>query len=243
MMKFIKLLCFADVHSPRYLSLFIASMAKTDASQVTAVLMAGDIVERGRVEAMKHVLAVLRKHVGNKPLYAVFGNEEYFDREKDFIEAYPEVTWLNDEVAELEVHGCSICIVGSRGVLARPTHWQAKHIPNIHAIYRERARKLRDLLRECRKKCHKVVLLTHYASSMATVKGEPPNIYSYLGYPFVEGLPPDARPDIAIHGHAHNSKVLQAIVNGVEVLNVALPARRGVTLLDIALEQRPQMHS
>jgi len=244
LMKFIKLLCFADVHSPRYLSLFIASMARADTSQVSAVLMAGDIVERGRVEALRHVLTVLRKHVGIEvPLYAVFGNEEYFDKEHEFVNMYPEIRWLNDEVAELRVEGATICIVGSRGVLAKPTHWQSKHIPNIHSLYRNRIRKLRELLQQCRSSCTKVVLLTHYASSLATIKGEPPSIHSYLGYPIIEGLPPGARPDLAIHGHAHNSKVLRAVVNGVEVHNVALPARKSVTLINVALEPRPQMRS
>lgn len=239
MIKFVRLLCFADVHSPRYLSLFIASMARASIEGVSAVLMAGDVVERGRVEALKHVLTVLRRHVKDAPLYAVFGNEEYFEKEREFIEAYPEITWLNDSVAELELDAARICIVGSRGVLAKPTHWQAKHIPNIHALYRERLRKLRDLLRECRSRCSKVILLTHYASSMATVKGEPPSIHSYLGYPIIEGLPPEARPDIAVHGHAHNSKVLKAVVNGVEVHNVAIPARRSITLISLALEPNP----
>ncbi|NPA96848.1 MAG: metallophosphoesterase [Crenarchaeota archaeon] len=243
MMKFVKLLCFADVHSPRYLSLFVASMARADTSQVSAVLMAGDIVERGRVEAMRHIMTVLRKHVRDAPLYAVFGNEEYFDKEREFVEAYPEITWLNDSVAELRVEGATICIVGSRGVLARPTHWQSRHIPNIHSLYRSRIRRIRELLQKCRSSCSKVILLTHYASSLATIRGEPPSIHSYLGYPIVEGLPPGARPDIAIHGHAHNSKVLRAVVNGVEVHNVALPARKSVTLINVSLEPGPQRRS
>ena len=169
-------------------------------------------------------------------MYAVFGNEEYFDRERSFIENYPEVVWLNDSVAEVEVLGFKFCIVGSRGVLAKPTHWQAKHIPDIHNIYRERVKRLTHLLSRCRESCDKVLLVTHYACSYATIRGEPPSIHPYLGYPLVENLPPNARPDAAIHGHAHNAKVLRAFVNNVEVHNVAIPARRGVTLIDVVVE-------
>jgi len=237
-MKYVRILCFADVHSPRYFTLFAASLAKVDLKNVEVVIMAGDIVEKGRVEALKPVIDVLRRHVPSKPVYAVFGNEEYFDMEKAFTDSYPEITWLNDNAVEVEVEGVRLCIVGSRGILSRPTHWQAKHIPGIHEIYRARVRRLMHILSRCREQCDKVILATHYACSYATIKGEPPSIYPYLGYPLIETLPPAARPDIAVHGHAHNAKVLRALVNSVEVHNVAVPARGGVTLLNIAVERR-----
>jgi len=238
MLRYLRILAIADIHSPRYLHLFIASLSKVE-PPVDLMILAGDAIDRGKVEAFKPVLEALNKIRRNteSPIIAVFGNEEYFDKEKEFYKLYPEVVWLNDSQHKLELHGVKLCIVGSRGILQKPTAWQSKHIPGIHDLYRRRLIILRDLLRECRN-YGITILVTHYASSFATVYGEPPMIYSYLGYPFIESLQNDEKPYLAIHGHAHNSKRLRAFVNGVEVHNVALPARRDLTLIDLAIESK-----
>jgi len=232
LIKYLRVLAVADIHSPRYLQLFIASLSRVDTKTVDLVVLAGDSVDRGRVEAFKPVNEVLQRLFSDKPVVAVFGNEEYFDREAEFPKHYPSIHWINDSCLEIDVKGIKLCIVGSRGVLKRPTHWQSRHIPNIHQLYRERLEKLRNLLRDARKRCEVVMLVTHYASSMTTVRGEPPNILQYLGYPLIESLSPEERPDIAIHGHAHNAKVLNARIGTTEVYNVSLPAKRGVTVID-----------
>jgi len=232
LIRYLRVLAVADIHSPRYLQLFIASLSRVDTKTIDLVVLAGDSVDRGRVEAFKPVEEVLRRLFSDRPIVAVFGNEEYFDREPEFPKRYPSVRWVNDECLELDVKSVRLCIVGSRGVLKKPTHWQSRHIPNIHQLYRERLEKLRNLLRSAKKSCDVVMLVTHYASSMATVRGEPPNILHYLGYPIIESLHPDERPDLAIHGHAHNAKVLNVRIGSTEVYNVSLPAKRGVTIID-----------
>ncbi len=239
MLRYARILAVADIHSPHYLHLFIASISKLDPSTIDLIILAGDSVDRGNVSALRPVIEVLSrfKKGHDIPLVAVFGNEEYFDRENKFVQHYPEITWLNDEYRVVALqNGVELCIVGSRGVLQKPTSWQSRHIPNIHRIYRERIKRLRELLRECRTR-GTTLLVTHYAPTYATVYGEPHAIYSYLGYQLLESLHADEIPRIAIHGHAHNAKVLKAVVNGVEVYNVALPARRDVTLINIAIEE------
>jgi len=238
---FVRMLAVADVHSPRYLNLFIASLSQiaTSSIEIDVVVLAGDMVDRGRIEYLKPVLEAIHKNICRDryvPIMAVFGNEEYFDKEEEIVRKFPDVIWLNDNFEELEVKGAKICFVGSRGVLQKPTRWQQKHIPNIAEMYRERVTKLKELLRVCRARCDKVILVTHYAPTFQTVKGEPPAIYGYLGYPLLEQCAQYERPDIAIHGHAHNSKVLRAVVNGVEVYNVSLPAKGGVTVIEMALD-------
>ena len=238
-MKYVKILAVADIHSPQYLHMFIASVSKLSSvnSRIDLVILAGDIVDRGNVTAMRPVLDVLKKiiHHYEIPLIAIFGNEEYFTYEAEFIKRYPEVIWLNDDYRIVTLrNSIELCIVGSRGVLNKPTTWQSRHIPNIYRIYRERVRKLRELLKVCRK--HGTTLLvTHYAPTYATVYGEPHTIYSFLGYQLLEMLNSNECPHIAIHGHAHNAKVVQAVVNGVNVYNVALPARRDVTVIELAI--------
>jgi len=239
-MKYARILAVADIHSPQYLYMFVASISKLSSinNRIDLVILAGDIVDRGNVSAMRPVLDALKKITQHyeAPLVAVFGNEEYFAYEAEFLKRYPEVIWLNDDYRIVTLqNGMELCIVGSRGVLNRPTAWQSRHIPNIYRIYRERIKKLRELLKSCRE--HGTTLLvTHYAPTYATVYGEPHTIYSFLGYQLLETLNSNECPHIAIHGHAHNAKVLQAIVNGVNVYNVALPARRDVTVIELAVK-------
>jgi len=239
MMKYIRILAVADIHSPHYLNMFIASVSKIASAnnRIDLVILAGDIVDRGNVAAMRPVLDALGKIVRHceAPLIAVFGNEEYLNYEGEFIKRYPEVVWLNDDYRLVTLqNSMKLCIVGSRGVLTKPTAWQSRHIPNIYRIYRERIKRLRELLRSCREH-GTTVLVTHYAPTYATVYGEPHTIYSFLGYQLLETLNSSECPHIAIHGHAHNAKVLHAVVNGVNVYNVALPARRDVTIIELAI--------
>jgi len=236
--EYIHIVATSDVHSPVYLPLFVASLNRLSIGRrPDLILLAGDIVNKSSVGALRPVLTALRK-LGHAPVIAVFGNEEYFEDEDKYLKMYPEVKWLNDETAFLDVRGVRVCVVGTRGVLERPTPWQQRNVPNIRTIYRERAAKLGELIRECRRSCDVVVLLTHYAPTYATVKGEPPNVYPYLGYRLIEKLSSESRPHIAIHGHAHNAKVLRAVVSGVEVYNVSLPARRGVAYIRFAVKER-----
>ncbi|RLG75291.1 MAG: metallophosphoesterase [Thermoprotei archaeon] len=235
--EYVNLLAVSDIHSPLYLPLFIASFNKVCIAQrPDVILLAGDIVNKSNVGALRPVLATFRK-LGSVPIIAVFGNEEYFEDESKYISTYPEVRWLNDEYEIVEVKGVKICIIGTRGVLERPTAWQQRNVPNIRALYRERMQKIMALLVECKARTSLTILLTHYAPTYATVKGEPPSVYPYLGARIIERLDDSCRPQLAIHGHAHNAKVLKALVSGVEVYNVSLPARRGVTLIKLAVKE------
>ncbi len=240
MISYISILAVADIHSPRYLHNFIASLHRVRIENLDLIVLAGDIVDRGNVSAFKPVLDVLNTRILRNreiPMIAVFGNEEYMDREVEFYRKYNTVKWLNDEKIILRIQNQDICIVGSRGSLQKPTSWQERNIPNIANIYRDRLEKIKCLLRECRSLTPLTILVTHYATTFVTVKGEPVSVYPYLGVQFIEKLSQNEKPIIAIHGHAHNAKNVYAVVNGVEVYNVSLPARNGVTLIRIPLTE------
>jgi Icc-related predicted phosphoesterase len=75
-----------------------------------------------------------------------------------------------------------------------------------------------------------LVALTHYAPVAGTLRGEPPEIYPFLGaYQLAEaidGARGGAGADLAVHGHAHFGCEQGCTPGGVRVRNVAQPVIR-----------------
>ncbi len=231
----IVVLAVSDVHSPRYLLDFVAVLNKRrgECSNIDLVVFAGDMVYKGRVEALKPVLEAVKSVCGEKPIAAVFGNEEFMGLEDKFRSMYPEVVWLDDESRIFEVRGARVAVVGTRGSLERPTRWQARKIPGITRIYAERIERVRRLLLEARNQADIVILVSHYALTWKTLEGEPRSIWPEMGHRGFEKVIAETRPDAAIHGHAHKSRVLEAQIGETKVYNVAFPARRDVTIIKL----------
>jgi len=222
----------ADIHSPKYLDEFLRAVDSFEGTP-DLILLAGDMIYRGRVEEFPKVLEPLES-LGSR-IVAVFGNEEYDDLKPQLLEAYGDrVLWLDDQGAEVQVRGVGVWIVGSRGSLKKPTTWQSKHIPGIEEIYRARVSLLDELLAEARGR--QAILLTHYAPTFKTLVGENPKIWSRLGHPRLERVIKRRRPALVIHGHAHNGSK-EARVGGVPVYNVSFPVWRTIVKLTIPLAE------
>ena len=83
----VHILAFADVHSTQYIKILISSLNRLTAKDaIDVVVMAGDIVDRGRAESLAMILNVLQRNFQNlyrRPIVvAVFGNEEYIGSEE-----------------------------------------------------------------------------------------------------------------------------------------------------------------
>ena len=44
----------------------------------------------------------------------------------------------------------------------------------------------------------------------------------------------EIKPDIVIHAHAHNARVTEAVIDSVKIYNVSLPARKGITVIEVS---------
>jgi Icc-related predicted phosphoesterase len=71
-----------------------------------------------------------------------------------------------------------------------------------------------------------LVALTHYAPIPETLRGEPPEIYPFLGSYLLGEAIDDADADLAIHGHAHFGCEQGITPGGTRVRNVAQPVIR-----------------
>jgi Icc-related predicted phosphoesterase len=220
----------SDVHSPRYLLEFVAALGKheVECGNVKLFFFAGDMVEKGNVSALEPVVRAVRNRCPGSRIVAVFGNEEYMDRESLFVKRYREIIWLNDSYMTFEYGDIRVAVYGTRGAIDKPTKWQQRHIPNIRLIYAERVRRLERNVMELKRRGYRVIVLMHYAPTFLTVEGEDPRIWPYLASKLMEQAIRRTQPDIVIHGHAHHSKRLEARIGETIVVNVAFPARRDV---------------
>ncbi|WP_165487981.1 metallophosphoesterase family protein [Aeropyrum pernix] len=224
-----------DIHSPRYLNLLIAAAGSWRGDEPCMVLLAGDLVEKGRAEAFSPAFKLLREKFSGSVFVGVFGNEDW-NREA-MVKLYPEVVWLDDSVFTGDCSGGTVAVVGSTGALDRLTPWQRRNMPWVLDVFRRRPRVLEGLLREARREADYVVLLTHYGVARATIVGEDPRIHPYLYSSAMERMIARARPDVAVHAHAHNGKP-HALVNGVPVYNVSLPLVKRIVEVRLAGRRR-----
>src|SRR5207253_966173 len=68
----------------------------------------------------------------------------------------------------------------------------------------------------------KRIVVLHYSPIMATVEGESPEIYAFLGTSRLAEVVDRHGADLVIHGHVHHGKLAGKTTGGVPVHNVAI---------------------
>ena len=222
----------ADVHAPRYLDLFVRALDAllAERGQPDLMLFVGDMVEKNSHGNLAAVLKALEERGLNCPIWACFGNEEYEESKEAYL-AYERVNWLDDESAVLELGGLKIGLIGSRGSLDRPTWWQRTHRPGIWALYKRRVKTIGQLLAKLRTDV--VIVMTHYAPTYRTLRGEKERIWPEMGCRAYEAIMEEHAPHLWLHGHAHNASVLEVRIGDTLVVNVSLPARKAIYTADL----------
>lgn len=221
----------ADIHCPKYLALFREALARMREAPCVLVL-AGDIIDRGRVEMLEPVLRAVEAELGNVDIMAVFGNEEYDEVRDRLVKASEgRIEWLDDSITYRKCDGEVLGFIGTTGALDRPTRWQRSHRPQLARIYAERPLTLERLYSEAKRRAGRVIVVSHYGLARATLKGEDPRIWPELYSSRMEEAMRKLKPDAAVHGHAHNGTPY-ALVGGVPVYNVALPLNRRMVRIE-----------
>lgn len=210
-----------DIHYPAYKGLFEESLKNI--KNIDLLLLAGDIVDVGLYKNYNIVYGLIRKYL-KCPVIACFGNTEF--QKKEIKNENKEIRFLDDESF---VFG-GIGIAGTTGSLDKPTSWQAKNIPGIREIYRQRVVKVKDLLSEL--KISKKILLMHYSPTYKTLEGEDKRIYYWMGSKKYEAVIRETKPEVVIHAHSHSGSKY-AEINSSKIYNVSLPLRKEITLIKI----------
>lgn len=191
------------------------------------LLLAGDLTRHGTVEEAR----VVADEFGGLPVpvIAVLGNHDHHGDQADDIAKLLEdngIRVLEGDAETLRIDGRTVGVAGVKGFGGGFAGKCASNFgePEMkafvgHAI--ERAERLRSALRTLDTDVR--IALTHYSPIPETLRGEPPEIYPFLGcYQLGEAID-EFDVDLAVHGHAHFGCEQGVTPGGTRVRNVAQP--------------------
>lgn len=196
-------------------------------------LMAGDIYNDGDPGHYGAIVEYLEKLKWKCPALACLGNWDESDRDEIKEMCGNRVLILEEESAKMKIKGKTVGVVGSTGCL----DIFAWLLPGIWKdFYRERAEKIRQLLAGLGTDVK--ILLTHYAPTYQTLKGENPNIYENLGYSELEKILSETKTTFAVHGHAHYGIPL-GFAGSIPIFNVVFPVNNRLVRIDTGSLPKP----
>jgi Icc-related predicted phosphoesterase len=188
------------------------------------LLLCGDFTDYGLPDEAR-ILARELAAAMKIPVIAVLGNHDYEGGKPDEIRQIlteAGVTVLDGEATEVQGVGFA-GVKGFAGGFGRGAlgPW-GEHV--IKAFVQEavdEALKLEAAL--ARLRTQKRIALLHYSPIRATVEGEPPEIFAFLGSSRLEEPINRYRVSAVFHGHAHRGSPEGRTSTGVPVHNVSMP--------------------
>ncbi len=190
--------------------------------EADVLVIAGDLTNYGKKEEMESLLnALVRIRV---PIVAVLGNHDYESNQQDEL-----IRMMTAEgIKVLDGTGYERDGVGFAGTKGFPGGFgrgvlTAFGEPQIKAFVQasiDEAMKLERALMQLREEKRVVVL--HYAPIAETIRGEPEQIYPYLGTARLAEVVDRHSAALVFHGHAHHGTLDGKTTAGVAVHNVAL---------------------
>lgn len=222
----VKVAAVADLHVGRTMQWNIdyEILFSEISSRAEVLLMCGDLTDHGTVNEAKQLGQYLEKHSFTK--LAVLGNHDVHSNETEKVKAALKdfgVIFLDDTVYQLRGVGFA-GVKGFGGGYARHTiaGFGEKTLKEFVKETISEAEALEialDNIEQCRKK----VVGMHYSPITATNKGEPLEIYPFLGTSRLEEVVDRHDVQIVFHGHAHFGSPHGKTTKGADVYNVALP--------------------
>jgi Icc-related predicted phosphoesterase len=194
------------------------------------LLLAGDLTRHGTVEeghAVADEFADLPV-----PVVAVLGNHDYHSDLQDEITAVLTdhgITVLEGDGVVLEVGDQRLGIAGVKGFGGGFAGKCGSDFgePEMKAFIRHTKEIAAGLCAALDAlDADQRVALTHYSPVIETLRGEPPEIYPFLGSYLLAEAIDNAAADLAVHGHAHHGSEQGMTPGGVLVRNVAQPVLR-----------------
>ena len=195
------------------------------AEHADVILLAGDLTQHGQVDEAAVVADACRDL--DVPVVAVLGNHDWqSDRPADLKRVLAEagVVVLERTHTILPIGGASVGIAGVKGFVGGfGRQWANFGEPLFREAYAETTRDVEGLEQSLAAidTCALRIALLHYAPVEATLLGESERLWLVLGAERLAGPIRTHRPDLVVHGHAHNGS-FEGDIEGVPVYNVAI---------------------
>jgi Icc-related predicted phosphoesterase len=216
----------SDVHYAREVVDSLQSVYREASQRADVLLICGDITDYGLPEEAE--IAVQELRAATIPVIAVLGNHDYEagkEAEVRAVLAAGGVKVLEGESVEIGGVG----FAGAKGFcggfgrrMLEP--WGEKIMKAFVQEALDETLKLESALARLRTKQRVVVL--HYAPIEATVAGEPPEIFAFLGSSRLEDPINRHGAAVVFHGHAHRGAPAGQTQAGIPVFNVSLSLMR-----------------
>src|SRR5437016_5848648 len=191
------------------------------------LLFCGDLTDYGLPEEAEELVADIRASV-KIPMLAVLGNHDFESGQAELVCKVLDDAGVNILDGEaIDVAGVGFAgVPGFGGGFGRRmlNAWGEPLIKQFvqesirHAVRLEQA--LAKLQTERR------IVVLHYSPIRATLKGEHPEIFAFLGSSRLEEPINRFRVNAVFHGHAHNGILEGKTSTGIPVYNVSAPALR-----------------
>src|SRR5205809_4693378 len=220
----VRVAALADMHCTRTSQGTLRQLFAAISESADVFLLCGDLTDYGLPEEAHNLAEELRAAM-KIPTIAILGNHDY--------EAGKQVE-IKHILSEAGVHvldgdACEVRGIGFAGVkgfaggFGRGTlePWGEPIIKHFVREAVDEALKLEAAL--ARLHTQQRVAMLHYAPIQATVEGEPPEIFPFLGSGRLEEPLSRYAPTVVFHGHAHHGSPEGRTKSGVPVYNVAVP--------------------
>lgn len=190
--------------------------------EADVLVLAGDLTNYGKPPEMESLLnAIVRLRI---PTVAVLGNHDYESGQENELmqmmtaEGIKVLDGTGYEREGVGFAGCKGFLGGfGRGAL---TAFGEREVKAFVQAAIDEALKLERALSQLR--TEKRVIVVHYSPIPATVQGESPEIFPYLGTSRLSEVIDRHGATLVLHGHAHHGSLEGKTVGGIPVYNVAL---------------------
>ncbi len=229
MTRSIRIGAVADVHCTRMSRGKLQPLFRAMAERSDIILLGGDLTDYGLPEEAEILVEELDQAL-DAPILAVLGNHDFQSEQQEEVKRIltaAGVRILDGDALEFEGVG----FTGVKGFIGGfdARMLQAWGEPTIKNLVHEATQEAMKLEAGLARLPHgpRVVLL-HYSPIRATVRGEPAEIFPFLGSSCLEVALHRTPVAAVFHGHAHHGSPEGRTRDGVPVYNVALPLLKRV---------------
>src|SRR5213595_944203 len=209
----------ADIHYGKH-SRGTLHDAFAEVSRMADILLfCGDLTDYGLPEEAEELVADIRASV-KIPMLAVLGNHDFESGQSELV-----CNVLDGEAIEIDGIGFA-GVPGFGGGFGRRmlNAWGEPLIKQFVQESIDHAVRLEQALAKLQ--TDRKVAVLHYSPIRATLEGEDPEIFAFLGSSRLEEPINRFRVSAVFHGHAHNGILDGTTATGIPVYNVSAPALR-----------------